>query len=449
MDAHHQFMKTLSSDVISKIHSILVRGSFGGAIVAVLVIVTAFITEVILARILGSEDYGRFTYALAIVNILATVARVGMDGVVGRFIPSYAVTEEWGRLRGLSRYALLTAAILGLILMLVMMAIVFWGSAQRDPALQSVLLLASMLVPIMACGTIFQSHLRAFKRIVIAQLPMNVFAPTALVVTAASLTVSGVLKVGALGAVTIQILVTGTACVVLWWIYRMVRPGIILRSTPDYRVREWQRIGIVMFFFGSMQIVISQSDTIMLGLFASTTAAGMYNAALKIALLTSAPIFIVNMIAVPMISEMYVTGRLNELRYMFRVIARATAVLTLLAALVIGVLGKYVLWAFGPDFVVAYPALLVLVGGYIINSFSGASGALLLQTGNHVAAAWIMAICAVVNVLLNYLFIPILGMLGAAIASAITLSAWNIAMVLYARKKLGVDPSIFAALSRA
>jgi O-antigen/teichoic acid export membrane protein len=47
---------------------------------------------------------------------------------------------------------------------------------------------------------------------------------------------------------------------------------------------------------------------------------------------------------------------------------------------------------------------------------------------------------------LNLLLIPKFGALGAAIASSTALSAWNLAMMFYVRRKLGLDAT---ALGRA
>jgi len=41
-----------------------------------------------------------------------------------------------------------------------------------------------------------------------------------------------------------------------------------------------------------------------------------------------------------------------------------------------------------------------------------------------------------------------LGIVGAAIATAFTTVLWNIAMLIFVRRRLGIDPTIFSTMRR-
>jgi O-antigen/teichoic acid export membrane protein len=49
-----------------------------------------------------------------------------------------------------------------------------------------------------------------------------------------------------------------------------------------------------------------------------------------------------------------------------------------------------------------------------------------------------------VSVVLNLLLIPRLGAVGAAIASSSATAAWNVAMLVYVRRTIGIDASALA-----
>ena len=67
------------------------------------------------------------------------------------------------------------------------------------------------------------------------------------------------------------------------------------------------------------------------------------------------------------------------------------------------------------------------------------------MTGNERGVAYVMGAGVVLNILLNLLLIPLLGMIGAAIATASGIIFWNIVLLVETRKRLGVDASILAS----
>ena len=58
----------------------------------------------------------------------------------------------------------------------------------------------------------------------------------------------------------------------------------------------------------------------------------------------------------------------------------------------------------------------------------------------------IVGATAAFNVLGNALLIPRLGVMGAAIATAISAIALNLAMLIYVMRKQGINPTILAKL---
>ena len=75
--------------------------------------------------------------------------------------------------------------------------------------------------------------------------------------------------------------------------------------------------------------------------------------------------------------------------------------------------------------------------GRLISSFSGSVGNILQMTGNQNIYAIILLIGAILNVVLNLIFIPLYGINGAAIASMSSLIVWNLSMVLVVKQKFG------------
>jgi len=97
---------------------------------------------------------------------------------------------------------------------------------------------------------------------------------------------------------------------------------------------------------------------------------------------------------------------------------------------------------FGADFVAGYPALIILTAGMIVNAAAGPVGLLLNMTGHQRLCAKIFGTSALINVVLNALLIPQLGIVGAALATAATMILWNLWLLIMVARKLDLHPSL-------
>jgi O-antigen/teichoic acid export membrane protein len=100
---------------------------------------------------------------------------------------------------------------------------------------------------------------------------------------------------------------------------------------------------------------------------------------------------------------------------------------------------KWFLHLFGSEFVQAEIVLIILALAQLINSLVGPVGYLLTMTGYQKQAAWALGAGVLLNLLLNILFIPLYGINGAAMATAISLVSWRLYSVFLSRKLLGVN----------
>jgi O-antigen/teichoic acid export membrane protein len=99
---------------------------------------------------------------------------------------------------------------------------------------------------------------------------------------------------------------------------------------------------------------------------------------------------------------------------------------------------------YGKDFVQSYRCLSILVLGQIVNSFAGPVGLLMTMTAYQNEAALIIGCAAALNIVMNYLFIPLFGIQGAAMATVITAILWNMALLTRVAKHLNINPTIIS-----
>jgi O-antigen/teichoic acid export membrane protein len=203
-------------------------------------------------------------------------------------------------------------------------------------------------------------------------------------------------------------------------------------------------ISLPMLMTHAMTFVIGQTGVIMLGMFRSEAEVGYYAIAVKLATLTAFILGAVNSMAGPKFSELFHSNKMDELFYVAKKSAKLIFWTTAPILLGFVIIGRPVLHiAFGQEFIVAYPALVVLAMGQFMNSISGATGLFMNMTGNQNVFRNIVVVVAATNIGLNLLLTPNYGIYGAAVAAMISLAGWNIATLIYIKLKFGKTTGYF------
>jgi len=106
------------------------------------------------------------------------------------------------------------------------------------------------------------------------------------------------------------------------------------------------------------------------------------------------------------------------------------------------VFGPEVLLIFGKDFNGAFPVLVILAFGEMINALTGPAGNLLVLTGQQRISVRILTLGVTVCIGFNLWLIPLYGAVGAAFSMALGLIVINILRALVIRSKYGIVADI-------
>ena len=232
------------------------------------------------------------------------------------------------------------------------------------------------------------------------------------------------------------------------WLWRAL-PADISVHAPNFDDRKrWQSMCWVHLLIGGMIVLTRQSDVVMVGVLVNTTEAGYYSAATRLADLAVFALTSANMVLTPLLSEYYAAGKQHDLQRLLRRNMQFVALATLFITAVLVVLGEWVLGLFGDGFVAAYLPLIILLVAQAVNALVGPVGFLLLLADQQRLAMRVMCASLVLNIGLNLLLIPQYAMLGAAVATAISIVFWNVVMWWCVRRKLTLEPSILGLIKR-
>jgi len=428
--------------------AVFFKGAVGSFVAKVAGAGLLFTAQVVLARLLGADQYGIYAYVLSWMTILAIVARLGFETSLLRFLPEYRVQRDWPLFRGIIRFSFSAVGVAALALLaagqLALSMVNFSLSAELLLSLRIML----FTLPLFAWTAIRQSCLRGLRHVVLAELPEGVLRPLALIL-AAWMIAGQSTHFNAAWAWLCQFIAVALSFAVGTWLLIKALPADSAGHPLKVKPRQWLRISTPMLLMNSMNIVMSQASIVILGFYRPPDQVAVFSAGVRIVLLASFALLAVNSIAAPLISEHFYAKRKNELQVLLRHAAAAIGVVTLIAAFLLTLGGRWILGLFGHEFVGGYTVLLILLAGFVVKSLVGPASYLLNLTGRQNLTAKAMAAAVLTSLALNFALVPKFGALGAALAFSATMIIWNITLLVLNVKIVGINPSIFSLFTKS
>ena len=416
-----------------------------GALMAFLVRVVsagiAFFSQVLLARWIGAHEYGIFTYVWVWVNITGTLCAAGFAVSVVRFVPQYTSQNDFAHVRGFLRTGRLFSVIAGILSTIAGLAILFLFDGLFTQYMRIPLAIALIAVPAFAL-TDFQDGVgRSQGWIDLALIPPYILRPFLLFVY-----IGGAVALGwardAQTAAYAAVLATWVTAFIQYILQKKRMKKAVPPGERRYRFWFWLKVSLPVIAIESFALMMTNMDIVLLKLFVTPDQIAMYYAAARTIALIAFVHFAVVASVTPKFSTLYASGQLDELTAMLKQTRHWTFWPSLAGGVGLLVLGKPLLWLFGPEFTAAYPTMFILVIGLLARSFAGPLQGLVIATGRQNMAALVMGAAVTVNLVLNVTLIPEFGLPGAAVATACSYCIESVLLFLVTRKALEQRPSV-------
>ncbi len=429
--------------------AVFIRGASGTFLVMIASKAISFGVQVLLARMLGVDQYGIFSLVIAWLIILLLLGKLGIDTTLLRFVAAYRANEEWGLLKGVLRTGNLIAFIASISVGIIVALAVFALGENIAADLRMTFWIGCMVLPVMALVQVRQAILRSMQKVIHAVIPELIIQPVLLAIFILIIMLFD-RSLDAFSAMILHFTAFAAALVIISrWTNRIVSSEI-QGASEEIRLKEWINVMLPLLMMSGFNVINHRVDVIMVGFFKGTTDVGIYSASVHLANFMVLGLIAVNQIAAPLISHLYTQNKKKELQRMASLSALGIAIFTVPAAIIMVFCGTWLLGLFGGegDFKAGYGALLFLVAGQSVNALTGSVGYLLTMTGYQKEAAIVMGITALINITLNVILIPKMGLNGAAIATMISTMVWKFAMYVIVRRNLKIDPSIIGLFGR-
>jgi len=237
----------------------------------------------------------------------------------------------------------------------------------------------------------------------------------------------------------------------MWYILIAVLPllslsGMRLLMLGQSSWSSWKahrKTATAMFLSGILFMVMSWSDTLLVGYYMDAADVGLYRVAFKVATLITFTQFAVNAKLAPDIAALWAQNKPKELQSSIHRVAWLNATIAIPATLMLWIFGPWMLGLFGEAFIPLYPVMMLLCIGQLVNALCGPVMYLLNMTGHEAIAQRTMLVAMLVNLMANVILIPLMGLMGAAIATSLSMVLWNVWALVAVRRHTGIRTLFF------
>lgn len=399
-------------------------------------------TAILVSRTLGPDGYGKYGLITAVVPLLSVLVLSGLDQSIVKNIGKKGLTFVTNNYFFLVRYSLFHISIGFIIVLSLAACLIFWFEPTDDNLI--IVAAIAVLFPLQSLRKIFSSVIRSLKKPELAQVPDSIIQPGSffifVLITFLTLEHINLLLV-------LVCLFFSSLFAFLFALWKTPnKQNIYLDSQSTKRRR--------IFFFTTLPFlgltisneIVVYADRIMIVFIDGYHDAGVYLIAARNAALLTTAVGSIQFVIGPHIAKMKLKSDTVSLQKLCKLHILCLLGVSIPLALGMSFYVDDILRLFGDEYSGAKLALLVLISGYTISFFFGASVQYLFMGGDAKTAFKLTLSACAINIVLNLILIPILGIVGAATATAISEVYLKMAScVIMYRRKL-VHTSILALL---
>jgi O-antigen/teichoic acid export membrane protein len=395
-----------------------------------------YLYKMVLARFLGPESFGVFTQGLAISQAAATVALLGLNAAIPRFMSYYR-----GKGDEMDKKIVSTGLLLVTGTSLSLTGLIFffseWISLQifHEAALITPLKIFSLaILPVVLLNfvvSMFRGRQKAKEKVVLEDMIWASLLP--------ALTAAAILLGYGLNYAVLSYLIS--AVLTLFCGYYLYKRESNHGLTSDLITKKLLIFSWPLFLISVFAILNRWFDVLMLGWLGSSSTAGIYEISFAIAGYIGFLLEVLGFMFMPVISELHGEGNLERIKEVYTTATRWIISLSLpfLAGALIFT-EEVINLLFGADYISGSTALTVLAIGFFYKVAKGPSEAILISIGETKKYLIGAGITTLLIASLNLLLIPEYGMLGAAFSTLAAFLIGDSILLLLTWREIGILP---------
>ena len=397
-------------------------------------VLALFLVTLYITNSFDSYLVGRYEFARSTIFVLGSLILLGTDQTILYFAGRFKSHENFKALFQIYKRILLIILVLSVLLLSIFYSLMPYFSRHFASSQDSIELIFKVILSVFfyAVAMLNIEFFRALGLQAKSELYRGLFRHGLLFIGAVGITFNFINEEVAevfLGSYIVVALVTS---VELMWFYR--KRKIFAQNSP--------RITYKTLFNATLPVAVSSLgfyllislDVFFLKLYEDFETLAFYGIALKIIFLIATIVNTVASFLAVEIANLYSNDQ-KALQQLLKRGVRFIALLSSVLTAVIIIFSDWLLSFFGPEYVKASHALIILAAGHFLASLCGVTATYLNMTKKQKSLQNILIAAVILNALLNWGLIPHFGIEGAAMASAASVLFWNVCGVYLAYRK--------------
>jgi len=398
--------------------------------------VLALVSQVLLARWMGSFQFGIYIYVWTWVLMIGALSDVGLASAARRFIPEYTELKSPELLRGFLTGSRWLAFAIATAIGAASAGAVALFAPWLDEFTKVPLYLACLTIPIYGLVQVQAGIAQSYSWPNLALMPFYIWRQFTITVAMGAAYLLG----APTDAVTAMLIAVATA-----WAVTLVQLVLLDRRLKTavpagprhYEVKTWLATSLPIFMVEFFYLLLTYVDILTLERFRSPDEVSVYYAGARLLALVAFIYFAISGATTHKFTEYHVAGDKRRLASFFAETVKWTFWPSLAACALILALGRPLLALFGNNFERGYGVMFILAVGMLARAAVGPAERLLNMLGERRQCAMIYAAAFAINLGLCILLIPRLGIEGAGVATSSALVAESIMLYLVAKRRLG------------
>ncbi|QRM53404.1 lipopolysaccharide biosynthesis protein [Sinorhizobium sp. BG8] len=424
-------------------HNLAQRMALIAFAIRVVSAVIAFVSQIVLARMMGEFEYGIFVFVWVLVVLFGNLSCLGFHSTVVRFLPQYNARDAREEIRGLTSTARVFAMVSSGTLAAISLAGLWAFGSHLESYYIIPLYLGIFCLPMIALGDVLEGTARAHSWAVVALSPTYITRPLLILIFMVGAVLCGA-PATARTAMAAGLAATYLTSVVqffniVWRLKRRYLPGPRRIEFPT-----WFKVAIPIFLIEGFGFLLTNSDVVVVGMFLDPESVAIYFAAAKTMALVHFVLFSVKAAAAPRFSALFADGDRSALASFAGETARWSFWPSLAVGLAVLLAGEFLLALFGSAFTAGYSLMVILYAGIIAKAAVGPGEVLLTMAGEQRLCVVVYAAALAANVALNVTLIPLFGLTGAALATMGAMMVEALLLHITVRRKIGIVLFAFA-----
>lgn len=382
------------------------KGLLSGGIVSIIIkvsnVLLGFFTTLVLTNIVDIETFGEYSFWIAVVTVLVLPFQIGFPSL---FMRETARGYYYQVMHQYKKFSFI-------ILIIVLLSILISLYLGKVSAAFSILI--AYLLSFVGC---FSGALRGGGYYLTGQMPENILRQSMFLISISC----AYFFIELIEITDLLFLMLISTFVSAFISFSFVQYTLGKQPKRNEEKLDLKKALLYFSFLGGVQVINGQVDIFTISYFNNEDDVALYRVALQISLLVSFGLHAVTMFVAPQLSKLYYSNEIKKLVEVIENAIKLSLAVSLPTLLIVYFFGEMILtMLFGAKYSDGYNVLLILAFAQFIASIFGPQVTILNACGFEKSVFKVTVLCIFLNVFLNLVFVPLMSIEGAALATCIS-----------------------------